>query len=253
MAYQPIVDTSTRTVYAYEALVRGLNGESAYSVLSQVTEENRYTFDQNCRVKAITLAAELGLAERGARLSVNFMPGAVYSPAACIQRTLRAARETGFPLEMLTFEVTEDEHVRDTEHLQGIVTEYKKHGFTVALDDFGAGFSGLNLLAELEVDIVKIDLKLIRDIHRRQRAATIVSSIADMGRALGVRIIAEGVEVAEEYEMLRNFGITHMQGYLFAKPMFEGLPEIAWPASASVATLAAPQAAHEESLLAETL
>src|ERR1700753_1649048 len=83
MAFQPILDVATQSVYAYEALVRGLNGESAFSVLSQVTGGTRYAFDQPCRVKAIELAARLGVADRGASLSVNFMPGAVYSPAAC--------------------------------------------------------------------------------------------------------------------------------------------------------------------------
>ena len=240
MAFQPIVDTANRTVYSYEALVRGLGGESAFSVLSQVTEESRYAFDQGCRVKAITLAAELGVQHRGARLSVNFMPGAVYSPAACIQRTLRAARETGFPLQLLTFEVTEDERVKDTLHLQGIVSEYKKHGFKVALDDFGAGFSGLALLAELEVDTVKLDLQLIRDIHKRARAISIVRSTAELCHDLGVQVIAEGVETVEEYRLLRSLGITHMQGYLFAKPMLEGLPEISWPEGSMQAPLFTP-------------
>src|SRR5579875_2643820 len=99
MAFQPIVDVASQTVFAYEALVRGANGASAGHVLSLVNEENRYAFDQSCRVKAIQLAARLGIADRGAKLSVNFMPGAVYSPAACIRRTLEAAHENSFPLQ----------------------------------------------------------------------------------------------------------------------------------------------------------
>jgi EAL domain-containing protein (putative c-di-GMP-specific phosphodiesterase class I) len=77
MAFQPIVDVRAERVFAYEALVRGLHGESAYSVLSQVTPENKYAFDQGCRVKALTLATQLGLVQTGAKLSINFMPGAV--------------------------------------------------------------------------------------------------------------------------------------------------------------------------------
>lgn len=229
MAFQPIVDTALETVFAYEALVRGPGGESAYSVLQQVTEENRYAFDQGCRVKAIALAARLGVPAAGARLSLNFMPGAVYSPQACIQQTLRAARENKFPLHSLIFEITEDEKVRDPGHIEGIVTEYKKHGFAMALDDFGAGFSGLNLLSELAVDIVKLDVKLIRDIHLLPRTQTIVGAMAAMCRELKVQLIGEAVETVEEYDVLRECGITLMQGYLFAKPMFEGLPEISWP------------------------
>lgn len=231
MAFQPIVDTETQTVFAYEALVRGPEGESAWSVLQRVTEANRYSFDQSCRVKAITLAAQLGIHQQGARLSVNFMPGAVYSPAACIQRTLRTAGETGFPLQNLIFEITEDERVRDTAHLQGIVSEYKRHGFALALDDFGSGYSGLNLLAALGVDLIKLDMLLVRDVHQRERSAAIVRSVSAMCSEMGVRVLAEGIETVEEYEFLRACGITLMQGYLFAKPMFEGLPEIAWPSA----------------------
>jgi len=229
MAFQPIVDTSSQTVYAYEALVRGVYQESAFAVLSQVTEENRYAFDQACRVQAISLAAVLGLGDANVKLSVNFMPGAVFSPAACIQRTLRAARETGFPSSNLIFEVTEDERVRDTAHLSGIVSEYRKHGFILALDDFGAGYSGLNLLAELDVDIVKLDAKLIRDIHLRPRSQDIVQTIAALAKRLGTKVVGECVESREEYDVLRAVGIELMQGFLFAKPQFEALPHIVWP------------------------
>ena len=162
-------------------------------------------------------------------MSLNFMPGAVYSPQACIQQTLRAAREHKFPLKSLIFEITEDEKVRDPGHLERIISEYRKHGFAMALDDFGAGFSGLNLLAELAVDIVKLDAKLIRDIHLHSRSQVIVSAMASVCRELGVHLIGEAVETVEEYEVLRECGITLMQGYLFARPMFEGLPEITWP------------------------
>ncbi len=80
MAFQPIVNVSTQTVFAHEALVRGVDGEGAGSVLARVSDENRYAFDQNCRVKAIELAADLKLADQGALLSINFLPNAVYEP-----------------------------------------------------------------------------------------------------------------------------------------------------------------------------
>jgi EAL domain-containing protein (putative c-di-GMP-specific phosphodiesterase class I) len=229
MAFQPIVDTEARTVFAFEALVRGPQGEGAYTVLSQVTQANRYAFDQNCRVKAITLAAHLGVAEMGAKLSVNFMPGAVYSPAACIQKTLEAAKNTGFPLDRLIFEITEDERVRDIGHLRGIVSEYKKHGFDLALDDFGAGYSGMNLLAELDLDIVKLDAQLIRDIHTKQKSEKIVRAMVQLCSELGIKLVAEAVETKDEYDTLLACGIRLMQGYMFAKPRFEGLPAVQWP------------------------
>ena len=127
---------------------------------------------------AIELAAELGLAETGASLSINFMPGAVYSPQACIQLTLRTAREKGFPLDRLIFEITEGEEVTDRGHLRRIVKEYQKHGFRMALDDFGAGYAGLNLLAELVPEVVKLDMELARNLHQRPAAMAVVQSMA---------------------------------------------------------------------------
>ena len=232
MAFQPIVNAARRTVYAYEALVRGVDGASAASVISRVNAENRYTFDQQCRVKAIELGSRLGIPERNARLSMNFMPGAVYSPAACIRRTLQAAREHHFPLGSMIFEITEGEEVVDTAHLQRIGTEYARHGFTLALDDFGAGYSGLNRLTELDsVKLVKLDGGLIRGIDRKPRAQQIVSSITEMCRRLGVEVVGECIETESECAVLLRCGVELMQGFLFARPETERLPEVTWPAN----------------------
>ncbi len=229
MAFQPIVDVHTERVYAYEALVRGPNGEGAGTVLSQITPDNRYSFDQTCRVQAITLASQLGLAGHGAFLSINFLPKAVYSPAACIQLTLKTARELDFPTNRLIFEITEGEEVENTKHLQAIADEYQKHGFRVAIDDFGAGFANMNLLANLSADIVKLDMELTRDIHIRPRSQAIVRSVVALCRDLGIQIVAEGIENFEEYETVRECGIHLMQGYLLAKPAFEQLPLFTMP------------------------
>jgi EAL domain-containing protein (putative c-di-GMP-specific phosphodiesterase class I) len=229
MAFQPIVDVRSGSVYAYEALVRGPEGESAASVLSQVNEENRYAFDQSCRVKAITLASRLGLPATGAMLSINFMPGAVYSPAACIQVTLKAARSLSFPMDRLLFEIVEAEKVRSSEHLMSIVEEYRSCGFKVALDDFGAGWSGANLLASVSANVVKLDMALTRNIGSRARAAAIVESMVQLCARLDIDLIAEGIETVEEYQTLEAIGVRIMQGYLFAKPAFEQLPQISLP------------------------
>jgi EAL domain-containing protein (putative c-di-GMP-specific phosphodiesterase class I) len=239
MAFQPIVDVEAGTVFAYEALVRGPRGESAGSVLGQVTEQNRYAFDQNCRVRAISLAAQLGLAKTGARLSINFIPGAVYSPAACIQLTLRTAREFNFPLNRLIFEITEGEEVRDRTHLRNIVDEYRRHGFKMALDDFGAGYCGLNLLADFSAEIIKLDMELTRNLHQRPIALAIVRSMAELGKTLGSQIVAEGVETVDEYDAIRDCGIHLMQGYLLAKPAFEALPGFSLPDAVLATTPAA--------------
>ncbi len=229
MAFQPIVDVTAGRVFAYEALVRGMDNEPASTILAQVNDINRYSFDQNCRVRALTLATRLGLAQTGARLSINFMPGAVYSPAACIQLTLHTARQLGFPLDRLIFEITEDEEVSNPGHLCSIADEYRRHGFQVALDDFGAGFSNLNLLAMLPTDVLKLDMALTRNLDRRPVAQHIVRATVDLCRKLGIRPVAEGVETVEEFRAVRACGITLMQGYLLARPAFEALPAFTLP------------------------
>lgn len=138
MAYQPIVDLKTRSVFAYEALVRGKDGSGAGAVLSKVTAENRYAFDQTCRVTAIKIAAGLGIA---CNLSINFLPNAVYRPEACIRATLDAAERFGMPINQIMFEVTEAEPINDPEHLLNIFDQYRDRGFITAIDDFGAGYA----------------------------------------------------------------------------------------------------------------
>jgi EAL domain-containing protein (putative c-di-GMP-specific phosphodiesterase class I) len=229
MAFQPIVDVAMETAFAYEALVRGPAGESAADILSRVTPLNRYAFDQSCRIRAIALAAELGLPATGARLSINFMAGAVYSAASCIRPTLAAANSAGLPLDRLMFELTETEQIRDFEHLGSIVTEYRRHGFKMAIDDFGAGYAGLSLLANFSADIIKIDMGLVRGIAERPVALAIVKSIVALAKTLGCDLIAEGVETVEEFSALRACGIELMQGYLLARPAFEALPAFAVP------------------------
>ena len=223
MAFQPIVDVVTGEIFAFEALVRPLNGGGAIEVLNQVTDDNRYTFDQACRVKAITLAAQLNMQSL---LSINFLPNAVYQPAACIQLTLESAARAKFPLHHIIFEVTESEPTRDPEHLAAIFTEYKRHGMLTAIDDFGAGHSGLNLLAQFQPDIVKIDMALTRNIHTDRVKQVITRSIVTMCLDLGISVIAEGIECDEEALALRELGVRLFQGYLFARPAVEQLPAV---------------------------
>lgn len=214
-AYQPIVELSTRSIFGHEALVRGPNGESAFSVLSQVNDENRYVFDQACRVGAIKGAAQLGITEY---LSINFLPNAVYRPEACIQTTFAAAREHDFPIRRIIFEVTEGEEVRDRPHLVNIFHEYRRFGFQTAIDDFGAGYAGLTLLSEYQPDIIKIDMELVRGIEGSAAKRAIVKGVVSICGELKVRVLAEGIETTAERDCLRDMGIDLMQGYLFCKP-----------------------------------
>lgn len=226
MAFQPIVDLGAGCIWGYEALVRGPNGESAYSILSQVNDEIRYRFDQACRVMAIETAGVL-FAGRDLRLSINFMPNAVYEPSACIQKSLAAAKRAEFPHRNLMFEFTENEKMTDPAHVQRIVEAYRKFGFWTALDDFGAGYAGLGLLSRLQPDLIKIDMELLRDIHLSNAKQAIIAGLVGIARALDIAVLAEGVENEQELTVLRAAGISLFQGYHFAKPALMALPVVA--------------------------
>ncbi|WP_117195740.1 EAL domain-containing protein [Rhizobium terrae] len=230
MAFQPIVDLNTGTAFAYEALVRGSGGEGAGSVLSKVTEKNRYAFDQQCRAKAIELAATLR-PQSDANLSINFMPNAVYEPRACIRLTLATASRFGFPLNRIIFEFTENEKV-DVRHLLNILNVYKDMGFKTAIDDFGAGHSGLNLLAQFQPDIVKLDMDLIRGIDTDRAKRTIVRHTVAMLEELSITTVCEGIETVGELAALRDMGVCLIQGYVFGRPAFEQFLPPELPAAA---------------------
>ncbi|MGQ4880093.1 EAL domain-containing protein [Billgrantia sp. LNSP4103-1] len=220
MAFQPIIDLATTRITTYEALVRGPNGQSAASILAQVTPRLLYRFDQACRIRAIELASQLGMSES---LSINFLPNAVYEPQACIQATLATAEKVGWPTERLVFEVTESEKVQDHQHLRHIIQAYRSMGFVTALDDFGNGFANLDLLAELEPDRLKIDRALVMNCHHDSRRQVILKALVGLAHELGIDLVAEGVETREEALWLGRHGLLQQQGFYYARPSLESL------------------------------
>ncbi|GHE21336.1 EAL domain-containing protein [Halomonas urumqiensis] len=220
MAFQPIVDLAAARITTYEALVRGPGGESAWSVLSKVTEDLLYRFDQACRVRAIEMASELGMDEA---LSINFLPNAVYEPSACIQATLEVSRRVGWPTERIVFEITETERVKDRDHLRGIIDAYRSMGFTTALDDFGNGYANLDLLTDLQPDTLKIDRELVMGCDGDRRRQALLHGVSRIADELGIQLIAEGVETREEALWLGRAGITRQQGFFYARPKVASL------------------------------
>ena len=223
MAFQPIFDLGSGAVFAREALVRGINGEGAYTILSQVDDTNRYAFDQQCRVKAIEMAAATRGIDDGSGLSINFMPHAVYEPRACIRLTLDAARRTGFPLNQIIFEFTEAERL-DADHVLHVLRTYRDIGFKTAIDDFGAGYAGLSLLSQFQPDIVKIDMDLIRGIDVNRVKQTILKNTLAMLDDLGIAPICEGIETLAELATVQDLGVRLVQGFVLARPSFEAPP-----------------------------
>ena len=225
MAFQPIVDVDKGEVYAHEALVRGIHGEGAGHILGLVHARHRVEFDRACRAKAIELAAGLRMASR---LSLNVMPNDTGRQGECFQSAVETAERFGFPKERLIFEVTESERVEDLPHLVKAFEMHQQHGFSSAIDDFGAGFAGFELFVALRPHIVKLDMELIRNIHTDGVRRAVVKGFVSTCGELGIHVVAEGVEIMEEVVALRELGIRLFQGYLFARPVVETLPAVNW-------------------------
>jgi EAL domain-containing protein (putative c-di-GMP-specific phosphodiesterase class I) len=224
-AFQPIVDVNTHEVFSYEALIRGPANEPASQILGQVSPERLLQFDQEARIAAIELAARLGIV---CHLNLNFIPQELQSPIA-ILTTLEAAYRTGLPIEHLILEVTEGASIEDHAQFADTINKFRGLGLMVAIDDFGSGYSGLNMLVDFQPDQIKLDMKLVRGIERHGPRQAIVRAIGQVCEDLGIDVIAEGVETEEEYAWLASTGIRLFQGYLFAKPAFESFPPVHYP------------------------
>lgn len=225
-AFQPIVDVLARRAYAHEALVRGLHGEPAGEVIARHSGPDLAAFDAACRAQAIAVATRIGLP--GA-LNINILPNAVLDPVAGLDSTIAAAQRHGFALERIVIEATEGEAIRDLAHFRRTVDAYHGAGMRFAIDDFGAGYSGLNLLSEFQPDIVKLDMLLVRGIAAHGPRQAIARAIVQVCADLGIDLIVEGVETLDEYAWFRDQGVRLFQGYLFARPMFEGAPPFVLP------------------------
>ncbi|MFZ3118064.1 MAG: diguanylate phosphodiesterase [Variovorax sp.] len=226
-AYQPIVDTFAREVVSYEALIRGARGEAAFQVLGAVPPTQLHRFDADGRIAAIELAARLGL---HCDLNLNFMPQSAFASPHILDSTLAAARRCGISPDRIVIEVTESEAIQDHRRFAELIDVYRHQGMRVAIDDFGAGHSGLNLLSEFQPDQIKVDIALVRRIEVNGPRQSIVRAIIGLCRELRIDVIAEGIESMEQLRWLEDEGLCLFQGHLFARPGFECLPIPSFPA-----------------------
>ncbi len=227
-AYQPIVDASQRSIVSFEALVRGKNNEPAYKILDSMSPEVLHLVDEDLRSAAISLSATLAI---GCNLNLNLVPQNVVKSPSAISSTLEKAQLCGIEANRITLEITENEIIDDIKGFADMINQYRYSGIKFSIDDFGAGYAGLKLLADFQPESIKLDMQLVRDIESKGPRQAIVRGIARTCLDLGIDIIAEGVETTDEYWWFRSEGIDLFQGYLFAKPGFEQLPEAFFPAT----------------------
>jgi blue light- and temperature-responsive anti-repressor len=219
-AFQPIVDIESQKVFAYEALVRGRANEPAGAVFAALQSSELHAFDRAARIKAIGLAASLGLTTG---LSLNFMPRSLETLPDAISSTIDAVRKAGLSERKVFLEVTEGELIQDLAGFSATINQYRASGIHLVIDDFGAGHSGLNLLADFLPDVIKIDIHLVRDIDSKGPRQAIVRAVIQVCDELGIEVIAEGIETELEYRWFKRAGVRLFQGYLFGRPQFESL------------------------------
>jgi EAL domain-containing protein (putative c-di-GMP-specific phosphodiesterase class I) len=203
--------------------VRGPHGEPSASVFAQVPKCDFPRFDEICRSKAIYLASRLHIPNQ---LNLNLSAESIFEIDLSIMTTFQASIHSGIPVEKIVFEVLEMESLTDQRNLIQYLRLIQEFGFTTAIDDFGAGYSGLKLLAEYQPNYIKLDRFLIGNIQQDFVKQSLFSGVKQICQNLGIELVAEGVESADEYHWLRDAGISIFQGYYFARPAFEALPDV---------------------------
>lgn len=230
-AFQPIVNIKNGLVYAQEALVRGLKGEGAHTVLSQLNDNNRYDFDRKAREQALKSAISCNW---DGNISLNFMPKAVYYPEYCLRQTLAVCEKMGINPARLIFEWSEKEYLTDYDHIHHIIQSYKHLNFKIAFDDFGGLYSNFNLLTAYHPDIIKLDRHYVVGIQHDKRRRAVVKAMVSLCRELDIDFVVEGVETIEEFDALRDLGVELMQGFLLARPALMQMPQVIMPHQAEI-------------------
>ena len=219
--FQPIVSTEdTSVVFGQEALLRGIALDGSFiapgQIFSLATEAGILVqLDLIARRTAIREAMRHQIKEH---IFINFTPTSIYDPTSCLRTTMQAIDEAGISHEQIIFEVVESNQPQDIAHLKEILSVYRKAGFRVALDDFGAGASNLNLLHQLRPDFIKLDLDLIRNVQADPYKAFVTEKILEIANHLNIQTIAEGIETTAELHWVRQRGATFVQGYLISYP-----------------------------------
>ncbi len=160
--------------------------------------------------------------ESGKDISVSLSVNISRNDILCIDvcgYLKKLVKEYNLTPDMLRLEITESAYVREVNDFIEIVSNLRKCGFKIEMDDFGSGYSSLNMLKDMEVDVLKLDLAFLSKTNNNAKAGNIISSVIRMAHALDIDVIAEGVETQEQANLLKNMGCCFMQGFFFAKPM----------------------------------
>jgi EAL domain-containing protein (putative c-di-GMP-specific phosphodiesterase class I) len=218
-AFQPIVEIQSRAIMGHEGLSRGPRGTdmqppmALFSLAARLglTEE----LERACRKQAFV---DWGVFGAPGRLFVNTVPATVRDASFLGRGVLDFLGNTTSPRHV-TLEITERQVIENDAMYRVAMHAFLELGFTFAIDDLGAGYSGLETVATLGATYLKIDMGLVRDVHLKRPSQQIIKAIVDMGTGVGATVIAEGIQTQEEASAILDLGIRYGQGYLFARPI----------------------------------
>ena len=223
--YQPIIHVEKSTVYGFEALLRWRHPElgllapahfiDAAEISGLTVSIGEWALRQAC------IAARRWWVDSGVQLavSVNVSARQLHEPEL-VSHVREALRESGLPPQLLDLEITETNAMRNPEATLRVLQQLKGLGVHVSMDDFGTGYSSLSYLRRFPIDTLKLDRSFVRDIQRTDYSAISIAVI-EMAKALGMKIVAEGVETEQQMDFLRRHGCDFAQGYFFAQPLSE--------------------------------
>ncbi|KPG94406.1 MULTISPECIES: bifunctional diguanylate cyclase/phosphodiesterase [Pseudomonas] len=217
--FQPIISLSERRILGYEALTRGPSNSPLHSPIALFAVAR-----QAGRLNELEIACRQSACRRfneqqlPGKLFLNVSPESLLEAAHQPGRTLQLLQDFGIPPSQVVIELTEQTPIDDFQLLQTALHHYRAMGFSIALDDLGAGYSSLRLWSELRPDYVKIDRHFIDGIHQDALKREFVGSILQIAKASRAQVIAEGIELPEELAVLTEMGVDLVQGYLLGRP-----------------------------------
>ena len=217
--FQPIVSLTHKKIMAYEALIRGPSNSALQSPLNLFAIAEQFNLSTRLEFLARELTiqryAELDIEEK---LFINASPLVLLQPEFKKGETLRLLDQYGVNPRSVVIELTEHKPADNYAIMRASAKHYRSMGFEIALDDLGAGYSGLRLWSELLPEYVKVDRHFIQDLHDDPVKLNFVRSIQSMAVSLNCNVIAEGIETEEEFKAIEQIGIGYAQGYYFARP-----------------------------------
>jgi len=217
--FQPIISLRDGNVLGYEALSRGPKGSELESpaMLFAVAEETKSLWDLErlCRTKALSA---MQMSKTNATLFLNVNPNIIEDEKFQKGFTKEYLKEFDIDPKKIIFEITERSAVSNIKEFKQIIENYKGQDYKIAIDDAGAGYSGLNLISDVHPHYLKLDINLIRDIDKDSVKQALVKSMYEFSKITGTYLIAEGIESRSELQTLINIGVHYGQGYFIKRP-----------------------------------